>query len=344
VLAGQRPLFIGEFGPYIDDKMFTHENVVEKTREFFDYIRGEEGISGALIWSMYFHHERGGFYWHQIMTYPAVWSYHWPGFPSADAQREQEILTALREAAFAIQGLPVARLPVPDAPELLPIGDCPLLSWRGSAGATSYDVQRASRPDGPWTTVIANVCDGDVAYRPLASASTVRAGQTWFYRVTARNASGVSKPSNVAGPVHVRRACLADELKDFSISKSRSPGVTISNDYNALYAEYLFRAKGAADDWIVYESPAPLDSIKVTAFFAKELTDMTVEASADGARYAKLVPHRDERRLPGLSMGAGRGQKRTMVEYESPVPPGQRFLRIRWNGPTEVDRVELYYR
>ena len=30
-LKGQRPLFIGEFGPYIDGKMFTHDNVVAKT-------------------------------------------------------------------------------------------------------------------------------------------------------------------------------------------------------------------------------------------------------------------------------------------------------------------------
>ncbi|MCX7887988.1 MAG: hypothetical protein N3B01_12145, partial [Verrucomicrobiae bacterium] len=84
-LNGQRPLFIGEFGPYIDGKMFTHDNVVAKLREFLDYVISEPAIPGALIWSMYFHHQEGGFYWHQLMTCPAVWSYHWPGFPSAEA-------------------------------------------------------------------------------------------------------------------------------------------------------------------------------------------------------------------------------------------------------------------
>ncbi len=106
-LKAQRPLFVGEFGPYIDNKMFTHDNVVPKLKEFLDFVHEEKGISGAMLWSMYFHHQDGGFYWHQIMTYPAVWSYHWPGFASAEAQREREIMSAMREAAFRIQGLPV---------------------------------------------------------------------------------------------------------------------------------------------------------------------------------------------------------------------------------------------
>ena len=56
--------------------------------------------------------------------------------------------------------------------------------------------------------------DADVAYRPLFSDTTARAGQTWFYRVTARNVSGASRPSNVVGPVRVKGVCLVDELQD----------------------------------------------------------------------------------------------------------------------------------
>ena len=219
---------------------------------------------------MYFHHQDGGFYWHQIMTYPAVWSYHWPGFPSAEAQREIGIMQAMREAAFKIQGLPVPPVPVPDAPELLPIGDVPLLIWRGSAGASGYDIERAPQAAGPWTALATNVCDADIAYRPLFSDTTARAGQTWFYRVIARNASGASKPSNVVGPVAVKRVCLADELQDFSRVHAKSAGLKLNNDYNALYAEYLFRAQGSTNDWITYQVPAAIESVKVVAFFAKE--------------------------------------------------------------------------
>ena len=316
--------------------MFTHANVVNKLREFLDYVQSEPGIAGALLWSMYFHHNDGGFYWHQIMTYPAVWSYHWPGFPNADAQREIGIMTAMREAAFRIEGKPVPPMPAPDAPELLPIGDVPFLSWRGSAGATGYDIARAPKASGPWKTIAANVCDGDVAYRPLYSDTTVRAGQTWFYRVTARNASGASKPSNVVGPVKVKRVCFVDELQDFSRVQAKSDGLMLNNDYNALYAEYLFRAKGNANDWLSYQVPGSIESVKVVAFFAKEIADLTLQVSADGKTFAALQPKRSERRLPRPPGGAAGKQQRTMVEYECVVPAGNRQLKVLWNGPAEL--------
>ena len=341
-VRGQRPFYVGEFGPYVDDKTFTHDNVVEKLRTFLDGVCAEPGINGAMIWSMYFHHNDGGFYWHQIMTCPAVWSFHWPGFPSADAQREIGIMTAMREAAFKIQGLTVPPVPAPDAPELLPINDVPLLSWRGSAGATGYDIERAPKAGGPWKTIAKNVCDANVAYRPPFSDTTVRAGQTWFYRVIARNASGASKPSNVIGPVKVKRVCFVDELQDFSRVHAKSDGLTLNNEYNALYAEYLFRAKGGANDWLSYQVPAPMQSVKVVAFFGKEIADLTLQVSPDGKKFATLQPKRSERRLPAPPGGAAGGQRRTMVEYECAVPAGNRQLKILWNGPTELDRVELY--
>lgn len=341
-LAGARPMFVGEFGPYIDGKMFTRENVADKLREFLDYVQSEPGICGSMLWSMYFHHNEGGFYWHQIMTYPAVWSYHWPGFPSAEAQREIGIMTAMREAAFRIEGKPVPPVPAPDAPELLPIGDVPFLSWRGSAGATGYDIERASKASGPWKAIAKNVCDGDVAYRPLFSDTTARPGQTWFYRVTARNAAGASKPSNVVGPVEVKRVCFVDELQDFSRVQARSDGLTMNNDYNALYAEFLFRAKGGANDWLSYKVPAPMKTVKVIAFFAKELADLTLQVSADGKKFTVLQPKRTERRLPVPPGGAAGRQNRTLVEYECAVAAGQRQLKVLWNCPAELDRVEIY--
>ena len=339
-LKGERPLFIGEFGPYIDGKMFTHDNVVGKLREFLDYVQSEPAIPGALIWSMYFHHQDGGFYWHQIMTYPAVWSYHWPGFPSADAQREIGVMQAMREAAFKIQGKPVPPVPVPDAPELLPIGEVPLLTWRGSAGATGYDIERATKPSGPWAVIAKNVCDGDIAYRPLFGDTTARAGGTYFYRVTARNSSGASKPSAVIGPVNVRRICLADELQDFSRVAAKSDGLTLNNDYNALYAEYLFRAKGSTNDWLSYKVPGKIELVKAVAFCpGDKIADLQLQAGN-----VTLQPKRSVLALPAPPGGAARGQRRTMLEYECAVPPGHSQIKINWTGPAELDRVEIYYR
>jgi len=335
-LQAQRPLFIGEFGPYIDGKALTHDNVVTRLREFLDYVCGEENIPGALIWSMYFHHNDGGFYWHQIMTYPAVWSYHWPGFPSADAQREIGIMRAMREAAFKIQGKSVPPVPMPDAPELLPIGDVPLLTWRGSAGATGYDIERGE----PWSIIATNVCDADVAYRPLFSDTTARPGKTYFYRVSARNISGTSRPSNVVGPVAVKRVCLVDELQDFSRVAAKSGGLALNNAYNALYAEFLFRAKGSTNDWLSYKVPGTIESIKVVAFCPTgKIADLRLQTGA-----ATLQPKRTERPLNSPPGGAAGGQRRTLIEYDCAVPPGNTQLKILWTGPAELDRVEIFHR
>jgi hypothetical protein len=272
---------------------------------------------------MYFRHEAGGFYWHQIMTFPATWSYHYPGFPSADAQREIGLMRVLRESGFKMQGLPVPPVPLPEAPQLLPIGEVPMFSWRGSVGATGYDIQRAKGVDGPWGTIAHNVSDADIAYRPLFSDTTAESGQSYSYRVIARNEAGVSKPSNIVGPVRVARVCLADELQDFSRAYAHSAGLKLNNDYNALYAEYLFRAQGSTNDWITYQVPAAIESVNVVAFFVKEEADLALRVSADGNTFAALKPERKARRLPSPPGGAAGDSAARRSSTRAPSPPNR---------------------
>jgi hypothetical protein len=340
-IKGQRPFFVGEFGPYVDGKGWTADGTPAKLRGFLDACIGMDGMAGAMLWSMYFHHERGGYYWHQIFTFPSVWSYHWPGFPSAHAQAEIGIMREMREAAFRIQGLPVPPVPIPEAPELLTFDGVPMFSWRGSAGASGYDIERAPAAAGPWTRLAENVSDADIAYRPLYSDTTVKAGQTWFYRVAARNASGVSKPSNVVGPVKVREVCLADELQDFSRASAKSDGLATANEYNAICAEYLFRAKGSTNDWIAYTVPAGIRRVELVAFFPGPIAGPMLRVSADGASFTHLAPTRIDRKLPPTPGGAAGKMQRTMATYRADVPPGQRHVRIDWTTAMELDRVEI---
>ena len=122
----------------------------------------------------------------------------------------------LREHAFAIRGLPVPDAVLPLSPPILfqvtPVGE---LRWRGSTGASGYDVERATSADGPWTVVAENVSDaivdsGDVmGYEnqweraPVCVApalwkdTSARGKGPFFYRVVGRNRAGKSLYSNV---------------------------------------------------------------------------------------------------------------------------------------------------
>jgi hypothetical protein len=146
------------------------------------------------------------------------------------------------------------------------------------------------------------------------------------------------------GQFKVERICLADELQDFSRVLGKSEGLTLTNDFNALYAEYLFRAKGTAGDWLSYEVPGPMQSVKIVAFCAKDLADLTLQVSADGRIFTPIQPQRSVRRLGSPMSGPAAGQSRTLLEYECAVPTGNRYLKLLWIGPAELDRVEIYYK
>jgi len=342
-IAGQRPFFAGEFGPYIDGKVLTRGNVENKLNAFLDTCIGTPGVSGALLWSMYFHHRDGGFYWHQIFTYPSVWSYHYPGFPSADAQDEIGILRAMREAAFRIRGLAVPPETPPDAPELLPFRGAPQFSWRGSAGASGYDIERAPATKGPWALLAADVSDADAAYRPLFSDETAHAGETWCYRVTARNAAGRSPPSNVVGPVKITHICRVDECRDGSRASGHSGGLTFDNTYNARYAEHLFRICGSTNDWLSYAVNAPSE-VRVTAFFQASkgpVDDPVFWASPEGMGGARVLPSCRTERTHIAPPHRGDGYRQIGVDYVYRPPAGTRSVKLVWSAPMALDRIEI---
>ena len=68
--------------------------------------------------------------------------------------------------------------------------------WRGSAGASGYDIERAEHPGGPWVLVGKNIEDA-AKNRKLFSDKSVQKGVTYYYRVRAKNSSGETGYSNI---------------------------------------------------------------------------------------------------------------------------------------------------
>ncbi|GGH44340.1 hypothetical protein GCM10008014_05640 [Paenibacillus silvae] len=69
------------------------------------------------------------------------------------------------------------------------------LIWTEVSEATGYNVKRALSPNGPYQTIATNVTG------TTYSDVNVEQGITYYYVVTAKNADGVSAPSNVASAI-----------------------------------------------------------------------------------------------------------------------------------------------
>jgi mannan endo-1,4-beta-mannosidase len=323
-IAGRKPYFVGEFG------LLEPADV----RKVLGAVL-ERDVLGALLWSLRFHRDEGGFYWHaESGPYEA---YHWPGFASGEGQGERAVLAALRQASFAARHEPEPPWTVPPPPTLLPIHSVSAISWQGSAGASGYAVQRATDPNGEWSDVAEDVSDARFPYRPLWSDPTARLGDGYYYRVVASNAAGASTPSNVFGPVIVETLTWIDELEDGSHAQTLSTGVELTHDDPRAFRMDHTRARGPSGALIAYQVPGGIREVRVFAFEAEPDGPLGLEGSRDGVHFsavsAIVIPYRE----PDST------SRHHPVLYRATPPRGVSRVRIRLRRGTELGRVEIDY-
>ncbi len=330
-VAGRRPYILGELG-LIDSAVITAT---------FEAFAASEA-SGIMLWALRGHDKDGGFHWHNEIDdgHTLVRAYHWPGFDAGDAYDEREVLSLVRETAWAVRGLEVEPLPVPEPPEILGISPEGEISWRGTPGAASYTLER---------TEIFDCCPEEVADRfhdaVEPSAATVRdpygePGQTWSYLMRACNESGCSELSEATeGFVHPER--LVDELDDLSLPSGHSDGL-ILDDSNTGYfagdASRLTRAATTAEQ-VVYTMNNEPRFLEVQAWFwpheARE--DLLFATSDDGADWTPLDVEIDE-------MG---GDWTEVIYRSESLPSDARQLRITWQNldgqpwSPQIGRLEI---
>ena len=335
---GKRPFIIGEFGLEPD---------AAKVAAFLDAVVDSD-VSGALLWSMYFHHRNGGFWHHGIITQDGAKSYHWPGFETGNKVQERQLLVAMRNHAFKIRGITPPPVTAPEAPELLPFTEAALFSWRGSAGAAGYDVQRAPSQEGPWSTIAEDLEDTVPCYRPLFADSSARPGDSWFYRVIARNEAGPSAPSNIVGPVKMHRAMLVDEMKTFDLIASRSEGLKLVDRDNYHFAEHYYRVNGSAGDWLTYAAPdgLELNGFDLSVWNPGKSPGLQVLVSVDGQDWRDVTPVPEVINYKPY-YAKGQWAKIRATEHRlhcNALPPGQRLIKLQWPDNALLDRVELSFR
>ena len=278
---GKKPFIVGEFGivPTEDIRMIT-DTVIN------------QGLAGAMIWSLRFRNRDGGFYHHY--EYNNYEAYRWPGFPSGDFYDERNVLTLLREKAHEIDGTTTERLPVPAAPRLLEISDAAEISWQGSTGAESYTVQRKQETDTLWTVVGSDVDESRYQYRPLFSDESAEPGKEYLYRIKAKNETGQSDYSNVVGPVDVTARTLVDEMENFNKIFQKD------GELKLLTTEDIRRAKedrsrlaGSAGSYIIYQLSGKGSEITVDYFVADSTKTIGVSVSKDLNKFSDIATKKE---------------------------------------------------
>jgi mannan endo-1,4-beta-mannosidase len=312
---GKKPYAIGEFG-------FTDTPQIKRVYD----TAIEDGMAGALLWSLRFHNRDGGFYWHMEVGAGGNFykAYHWPGFTSGAAYDERAVMQLTRDKGFEIQGQQPPAIQKPAAPKLLPIEHPAMISWQGAVGASGYDVERADKSVGPWVVVGKDVSDADAQYRPLFSDDSAKAKKPYYYRVISRNSAGESAPSNVIGPVSAPQQMLVDECRELKSLHESTGDVTVRTTNARLTKEDGDRFALANGSSITYRLDGPARSWRVYAFAPKDDVELVAAASADGKEFRPIKAER-------ISATSGRGDYGYLapVMFQGSTPTGSiAYLRF----------------
>jgi mannan endo-1,4-beta-mannosidase len=173
-LAGKRPYIIGEF-----DWQEHHKG--GDLTDFLKEALSNSGVDGATYWSLFGHADTYGYVQHGD-----GFTLHYPG----DAPEMHTRAAALRDFAFAMSGMPTPTEPPPATPLLTGAGNG-MVTWRGAAGAATYELDRSkTSPRGPWSVVTNSaITDNDLPFHDIHRPH----GHVW-YRVRAVNTVGMPGP------------------------------------------------------------------------------------------------------------------------------------------------------
>jgi len=327
--AGKRVYLVGEFG------FITTEGM----RAIMDTIITDPAIAGGLIWSLRFHNSDGGYYWHHEPHGGDFFkAFHWPGGPAGEPYDETRFMHLVRAKAYELRGVPAPKFAIPGAPDLFSVTDGGIVSWRGSTGAVNYELQRSETARGPWRTVSWQLTDDAAQYRPLAVDEFTEVGKSYRYRLLARNESGVSKPSEVFGPVKIRCRTLVDEMQSLSLTyRSGGKPELLSNDARN-YKEDCHRLRGVAGDWIAYQVTGKIVAVRVYAFGVQDEPGLEFRAGNDGAGEV-LVP-KDHDYFAGKEMY---NFKWPRLYTLAALPGDGSSVTLQFQKETQIARVEIEY-
>jgi len=327
---GKKPYYIGEFG-------FISTSGVES---ILNYVRAEQSISGALIWSLRFHNRDGGFYWHSEPMGSGLYkAYHIPGFYSGNSYDEINLLKVMKENAFTINDRIEKKIKIPEAPHLLPIKDVAHISWQGAVGANRYRIERSLSVKGKWESIGQNISDASVAYAPLFNDRQAELNKSYFYRVFALNDAGSSTASNVIGPVLKTQHTLVDEMNNYGKIYNYRGKLILQTENTRNFKEDSHRMGAEEDTEIIYYVPGNLKSCLINIFIKDKSEVIKFSVSTDGKKY-----HHISSESKNFFTGESDYQYWQPVQIKAEnIVENYHYLKLKFINSGQIGRVEIRY-
>ena len=324
--VGKKPYFIGEYG------IIPTKDIEEITDTIIN-----QNLAGGMLWSIRNRNREGGFYHHY--EYNNFESYRGVGYSNGNMYDEKTVLDFVRQKAFQIDGQPVPPLPKPEKPLLLDIQNVSEISWQGSAGASSYIIERREEKS-DWGVIADSVDESKYQYRPLFSDETAEFGKAYRYRIKAKNESGHSDYSNIVGPVEVTSKKVIDELEDLNkVFKQEGELQLLTFEDLRKAKEDRSRLTGKEGSAIIYRLPEVTKAMQIDFFQAK---DSAVIQALAGENLDSFVELKTEQKVFGF--GNNEYGFFPAVRFSSDtLPLGIKFLKIILTEGIQISRIEFSY-
>jgi hypothetical protein len=206
------------------------------------------GTTGGLLWGIRPHRRDGGFFYHNENG-TKFNSYRWPGFPSGDGFDERLLLQELRNKAYAITDEPRPPLPLPAGrPEFVDLGSATVLRWRGTTGASSYQIHRSAHCKEPYHLIEAHAYD-DAHDLNLFYDYDAVPGARYCYKVRGQNQSGFTPWSDPL-VTQAQNGIWRDTMQNDSKMSQHSPELLFATSENGK----PYASSGVSSAWFSYQS------------------------------------------------------------------------------------------
>ncbi len=331
-VGGKKPYLIGEYG-------FLGTSAIGKIS---DFIIENENIVGGLIWSLRHHREEGGYYWHSEPLGGGIYkAFHWPGFNSGIEYNEEQFFKMFRKKAYKIRGMEVPELKTPEPPVLLKIENVASISWKGSVGAKSYDVERSEAGNGSWKVIGLNISDATQTYTALFNDETAEIGKEYYYRIIAKNEIGSSDESNKVGPIKVEDKTIIDDMENLTVMYYQQGSMEIATDTDRDFKEIMSRMKAEIGSSLYYYVPGQIKNCKIFSFSKKDFSSLELSFSDDGEKFENMNSERN-------SFYVGKGDYDYWIPslYEIELQDStnsSQFLKVDVKELNQIARIEIKY-